>query len=233
MPQKTIIHLSDIHSDQAGIRKIRGDILLVSGDLSRSGTKKEIEEALAWIRGYPCGAKIVVPGNHDRWAFDHLQEFRKAAGGMGVTTLIDESYFCEGFHVYGMPWISCKDEWKWPESDSAWTMTEGDPALGSKVAAIPDGADILITHAPPKSVCDSPPPGSYFHRLGEPNPGCGELLRFLQNRQAPLLWCAGHVHGVSLVRQHRRTIVSNAARSVHRFMLEGNRVVSWGRIQAF
>lgn len=42
-----------------------GDILIHGGDLTQSGSFKELQEALDWLRSQPHHTKIVIAGNHD------------------------------------------------------------------------------------------------------------------------------------------------------------------------
>lgn len=59
----SVVCISDTHNSQPKLPD--GDILLHAGDLTQSGTFKELQATLAWLRAQPHLIKIVVAGNHD------------------------------------------------------------------------------------------------------------------------------------------------------------------------
>lgn len=59
----SIVCISDTHNSQSKLPD--GDILIHVGDLTQSGSLKELEAALAWLRSQSHPTKIVVAGNHD------------------------------------------------------------------------------------------------------------------------------------------------------------------------
>ncbi|KAK0378862.1 metallophosphoesterase domain-containing protein [Colletotrichum limetticola] len=59
----TVVCVSDTHNTKP--RLPPGDILVHAGDLTASGTRRELREALGWIRAQPHRFKVVVAGNHD------------------------------------------------------------------------------------------------------------------------------------------------------------------------
>ncbi|MEA1944811.1 MAG: metallophosphoesterase [Euryarchaeota archaeon] len=72
-----IVHLSDLHisgahflSDVAesvvqSTNEIAPDIVVVTGDLTQNGSRREFEDAREWIDRIDCKNKVIVPGNHD------------------------------------------------------------------------------------------------------------------------------------------------------------------------
>ncbi|OHF02445.1 metallophosphoesterase domain-containing protein [Colletotrichum orchidophilum] len=59
----TVVCISDTHNTQP--RLPPGDILVHAGDLTASGTEKELQETLDWLKKQPHRYKVVVAGNHD------------------------------------------------------------------------------------------------------------------------------------------------------------------------
>ncbi|KXH29797.1 metallophosphoesterase domain-containing protein [Colletotrichum simmondsii] len=59
----TVVCVSDTHNTKPHLPP--GDILVHAGDLTASGTRRELREALEWIRAQPHRFKVVVAGNHD------------------------------------------------------------------------------------------------------------------------------------------------------------------------
>ncbi|KAJ0322844.1 hypothetical protein COL5a_008673 [Colletotrichum fioriniae] len=59
----TVVCVSDTHNTKP--RLPPGDVLVHAGDLTASGTKRELREALRWIRAQPHRFKVIVAGNHD------------------------------------------------------------------------------------------------------------------------------------------------------------------------
>jgi 3',5'-cyclic AMP phosphodiesterase CpdA len=69
-----VVHLSDLHfgalasGRPEGLRSAviaaKPDLVVVSGDLSQSGTEAELKEATAFLAGLPQ-PQLIVPGNHD------------------------------------------------------------------------------------------------------------------------------------------------------------------------
>ncbi len=69
-----IAHLSDLHFGAASVRAVEAlldsltvkapDLIVITGDLTQEGRKKEFEEAGAFLEKLPTKA-FVIPGNHD------------------------------------------------------------------------------------------------------------------------------------------------------------------------
>ncbi|KAK1688460.1 Metallo-dependent phosphatase-like protein [Colletotrichum godetiae] len=95
----TVVCISDTHNTKP--RLPPGDILVHAGDLTASGTKRELREALAWIRAQPHRFKVVVAGNHDLCLdeeFERRQRSKEKGKGkakevkLGREALDDEGY---------------------------------------------------------------------------------------------------------------------------------------------
>ncbi|CAI7603241.1 unnamed protein product [Penicillium glandicola] len=162
----SIVCVSDTHNSQPILPD--GDILIHAGDLTQSGSLKELQATLTWLRNQPHPTKIVVAGNHDllldagRDDSDQaVSERAQLDWGEIIYLENEEITVCANgrqLRVYGSPLT--------PRNGT-------DP--------VPDGADVLITHGPPCGHLDSV------------NLGCTQLLRELW-RVRPRLHLFGHTH---------------------------------------
>ncbi|GAB1320296.1 hypothetical protein MFIFM68171_10506 [Madurella fahalii] len=59
----SVVCISDTHNFQLALPD--GDILVHAGDLTQSGSLKELQAMVDWLRLQPHSIKIVIAGNHD------------------------------------------------------------------------------------------------------------------------------------------------------------------------
>lgn len=172
----TIVCISDTHNSQAELPD--GDVLVHAGDLTQSGTLKELQAALDWLRAQPHAHKIVIAGNHDTIldpSRDPGDERARLEWG-DITYLCNESAIVHCANgrrllVYGSP-LSPRhgnSAFQYPRSEDVWT------------GAVPDGVDVLVTHCPPRG------------HLDLLSLGCSHLIREVW-RTRPRLHVFGHVH---------------------------------------
>jgi len=79
-----VAHLSDLHFGRvdpgaanalhARLRELSPDLVVVTGDLTQSGRRREFAEAAAVLGGV-AGEKLVVPGNHDAPVYNLARRF--------------------------------------------------------------------------------------------------------------------------------------------------------------
>lgn len=180
----SVVYISDTHNSQPNLPD--GDILIHAGDLTQSGTLKELQAALAWLQSQPHPVKIVVAGNHDILldpdqdrsapsAPDDAARQRRALvwGDIVYLENAEKTIVCpNGRHlrIYGSPLSPRHGNWafQYPRPKDVWK----DKA--------PPGVDILITHGPPLAHLDL-------------QLGCVHLLKELW-RVRPRLHVFGHVH---------------------------------------
>lgn len=172
----TVVCVSDTHNSQAELPD--GDILIHAGDLTQSGTLKELQAALDWLRAQPHAHKIVIAGNHDTIldpSRDPGEERARLDWG-DMTYLCNESATIQCANgrrllVYGSPLSPRHGNWafQYPRSEDVWA------------GAVPDGVDILVTHCPPRA------------HLDLLSLGCSHLIREIW-RTRPRLHVFGHVH---------------------------------------
>jgi len=111
----TIAHLSDLHfgridphalnSLRAVLGEIAPDLLLITGDLTQSGRRREFEEAGRFLRSLDCPF-FAVPGNHDAPVynlaarfFDPWGRFRRHIGESGVAAFENEDVLLIGVNT--------------------------------------------------------------------------------------------------------------------------------------
>ncbi|SPQ27448.1 cc3b843d-3db8-42c1-82e1-65eff0d88a0f [Thermothielavioides terrestris] len=180
----SVVCVSDTHNSQPALPD--GDVLIHAGDLTQSGTARELREAVAWLRAQPHPVKIVVAGNHDLLLDPGQDNERRGAGNaVSERQAIDwgDIIYLENasttvtcpngrrLRVYGSPYSARHGNWafQYPRGDDVWAGT------------VPRDVDVLVTHGPPRAHLD-------LLRLG-----CVHLLRELW-RVRPRLHVFGHVH---------------------------------------
>ncbi|KAL1861603.1 hypothetical protein Daus18300_008719 [Diaporthe australafricana] len=172
----TVVCVSDTHNVQAALPD--GDILIHAGDLTQSGTPRELQAALDWLNAQSHAHKIVVAGNHDT-VLDPSRAAEDESAQLdwgGITYLRGESATVQcangrRLRVYGIPLSPRHGNWafQYPRSEDVWAGT------------VPHGVDILVTHGAPRAHLD------LMHL------GCPHLLREVW-RTRPRLHVFGHVH---------------------------------------
>jgi hypothetical protein len=184
-----VVCISDTHNGTPQVPD--GDLLIHAGDLTNTGTVKELQTQIAWIAALPHKHKIVIAGNHDTF-LDPVSRQTLAPEDrigeidwQGVTYLQCTSttlVFPEqgrNLTVYGSPHVplcgGSNFAFQYPRHLDSWT------------AEIPSDADIVVTHTPPRYHRDVSS-GSF-----SPN-GCAGLLKAMW-RVKPLLHVCGHIHG--------------------------------------
>lgn len=177
--------ISDTHNSQPQLPY--GDILIHAGDLTQSGSFKELQAALDWIKQQSHPHKIVVAGNHDllldtgcddRPGGREASTERLSLSWGEIIYLRDSSteVLCNNgrtLRVYGSPMFCEHGNWafQYPRS------------RGREIWAgrVPESTDILVTHGPPRA------------HLDLLDLGCPGLLAEIW-RIRPALHVFGHIH---------------------------------------
>ncbi|KAL3483852.1 Metallo-dependent phosphatase-like protein [Aspergillus germanicus] len=192
-----IVCISDTHNTTPSLPD--GDILIHAGDLTQSGSRRELEAQIAWLDAQPHRFKVVVAGNHEICLDSNFtstsgskvrqpaQEEEKGNKGeepidwksliylqnTSTTLHIDST---RELRIFGSPCTPKHGNWafQYPRTQvGIWDEMD-----------IPEDIDILITHGPPRAHLD----------LGFM--GCEGLRNFLWTMERkPLLHVFGHVHG--------------------------------------
>ena len=181
-----ILHLSDTHGMHAQIPLSRFDgidMVIHSGDCSNSknlmNSMVEISEFLEWYQQVPVGIKIFVAGNHDtaiaRKRIDHADMLLR-----DIIYLENESIEIEGLKIWGSPITPTFGDWSFMKArDKTHEVWKN----------IPNDADIVIVHGPPKGVRDLS-----YNRQNQLEM-CGDLAltkRIFEVK--PKLMLFGHIH---------------------------------------
>lgn len=206
-----ILHISDTHGmhDLFSRKMFDGiDMVIHSGDCSNSGYLQqsilEVTNFLNWYEMLPVAYKIFVAGNHDTAIARNA--IRQADIEMrGIIYLENEYVEIEGLKIWGSPITPTFGDWSFmkarDKTHEVWKT-------------IPDDADIVIIHGPPKGVRDLS-----YDRLNNLEM-CGDLA--LTKRISvikPKLVLFGHIHnckdienqGVSTYSRMPNTKFSNAS----------------------
>lgn len=169
-----IVCLSDTHGRHGEIDVPDGDLLVVTGDLTKRGTREQLEAVDRWLGTLRHRHKVVIAGNHDFV----LEERPEAARWItNAVYLQDEGTTIEGLRVYGSPWQPRFFDW-------AFNLDRGAP-LRAVWDRIPAGIDVLLTHGPPRGILDRTVRGEEV--------GCDDL-REAVFRVRPRLHVFGHIH---------------------------------------
>ncbi|KAK1760652.1 putative rhamnogalacturonate lyase C [Echria macrotheca] len=206
-----IVCISDTHN--CTIKLPKGDVLIHAGDLTNSGSYSELSKAIQWLEKTDFEVKIVVAGNHDvtldqpfysrNWERFHSTEAQDTSRCLSLLQSSESIIYLRhepatvrlrdskgpqtGFKVFGSPYSPGSGLWAfgYDDTDDA-DDKRSEPAASKIWNSIPSDIDILVTHTPPRTYCDTCP------RTGQPL-GC-EHLRQTITRVRPRLHVCGHIH---------------------------------------
>ncbi|OJJ70544.1 hypothetical protein ASPBRDRAFT_56332 [Aspergillus brasiliensis CBS 101740] len=198
--------VSDTHAytpSEAGFKLPAGDVLIHAGDLTNHGSAAELRKTMSWIATADFEVKIIICGNHDitldpDFYAEHgssfhghrLEDTQKCLeivtqASPSIVYLRHQSALIRLtrpngpntiFKVFGSPYSQSPGTWAYGyESSNA----------GALWNSIPLDTDIIVTHTPPNSHCDS--------RVEGISVGC-TALRGALSRVRPSLAVCGHVH---------------------------------------
>jgi len=164
-----------------------GDILIHAGDFMNAGWNEM--EAVMFFKWFDeidnYDTKILIAGNHDRWAENNPEEFKGILTGYKTIEYLQDEELAiyydgpngdmpeENIRIYGSPWQP--------------NLPRHGEEMKAKWDAIPDNTDILVTHGPPFGYLDIP--GGQSIRVG-----C-EMLRERVEAFKPKIHVFGHIHG--------------------------------------
>jgi predicted phosphohydrolase len=179
-PTIRVVCISDTHNNTTAIPN--GDLLIHAGDLSNSGTVREIQAQLDWLDSLPHKEKIVIAGNHDSYFDPKSRKSKDKTAGRDLNFkslryLENKAITLEfkggrKLNFYGAPDIpQCGG------SSFAFQYQRDTPTWTNR---IPRETDVLITHTPPRYHLDL-------------NLGCSSLLQEIW-RVRPRLHVFGHIH---------------------------------------
>lgn len=189
-----LVCISDTHTHHSKLVLPDGDILVHSGDFSKTGRVREMIPFFKWFASQPHKHKVLVAGNHDltldedhykyewrRWhpvPEDDVSIRAYLAREEGITYLLDREVNLDGVRIYGSPWQPAFGGW-------GFNLDRGSNELKRVWANIPEGLDVLVTHGPPYGIRDQLDTGEAV--------GCGDLLEAVE-RTVPRVHVFGHIH---------------------------------------
>jgi Icc-related predicted phosphoesterase len=182
-----IVAISDLHGWLPEIPSC--DLLLIAGDIcpdfrgsANPALRRSVAERqgvwlrdvfAAWLETQSCGHAVLCWGNHDYAGELPASSVPKLAADV----LTDQESQWNGFRIYATPWTFF--------APRIWAFDVTLPELAHRMARIPDGIDILITHGPPYGVLDRTADGDLAGSRS-----LGDAVR----RVRPRLHVFGHIH---------------------------------------
>lgn len=157
------------------------DMLIFAGDCSNPKapalSAPEVLNFIEWYESIKVPIKLWIAGNHDIAIEAKLVRPKEIC--KTTTYLQHESIEIEGLTVFGSPYTPTFQNW---------AFNVARHKIGNYWNKIPPHTDILITHGPPKGICDL----AYHDRVLE---RCGDkaLLSHVLAIQ-PKLHVFGHIH---------------------------------------
>lgn len=194
-----ILHLSDTHGLHKNLRSLpEADVIVHSGDFTFAGSEEEAYDFMNWFRNLPYEHKVFIAGNHDMCMYgaDPIEGLSP-----NVHYLYNNSIVIDDMKFYGIPMFmeDCMDG-----------------KLDMFINNIPDDVDILITHMPPKGICDIADYGKGLEHRG--NATLAEHLKVLH----PTCHLFGHEHDAYGMATIGNVIYSNACVVDSRYNLINN-----------
>jgi Icc-related predicted phosphoesterase len=213
-----IVALSDLHGHLPEVQPC--DLLIVAGDVcpDRVGealaehdpTAQKVwfdESVRPWLAASPAAHRILTWGNHD-WcgqACNFQGDSPNVASSTALQILVDGGTSVPGNGAAGRAisvWAT-----PWSRRFMHWAFMKSREELAEIYAAIPEGIDVLVSHAPPYGYGDR----SIDGQTGEvEHLGSRELLAAIA-RVKPRLVICGHIHGGHGYFEYNATAIYNVS----------------------
>lgn len=172
-----LICISDTHGLHNKIIYPKGEILIISGDITERGNLSEAKRALDFFSSLDYQQIILIAGNHD---FCFENNFNKTGKLLkrykNIIYLNDSGIEINGFKIWGSP---VQPIFYW------WAFNKTSKQLKKHWNMIPEDTDMLITHTPPYSILDK-------NDFGQ-NCGCVDLYNRIQKLNLKY-HIFGHIH---------------------------------------
>lgn len=158
------VAISDTHGCHRQLELPAGDVLIHAGDVCDRGNQDHVDDFFDWFANLDFAHKLLIWGNHDFNIADNRLLFPDPIPD-GIVILDHREYQIGETKIFGVPTPANKREENWD--------------------AIPLGADIVVTHRPPKGILD-------VSRLRGPQ-GSRRLTQRI-TEVAPAIHLFGHIH---------------------------------------
>lgn len=196
----SLVVLSDTHLGHADIAVPPADVLLHAGDFGKwNASLDAVVQFNAWLGSLPHPVKVVIAGNHDKFAaatlratltnatFLHNQSALILVHGDNSVSLAlpgdvdaaDDADVVARLKLHGHPQTQGRS-FVYRANAHSTSLDERHRLC----AAIDDDVDILLSHAPPFGILD----------LSSKHEGCAALRRRVEEIN-PMLHVFGHCHG--------------------------------------
>jgi predicted phosphodiesterase len=156
------------------------DMIIHCGDFSND-TESTSNNFIEWYGNLPYKYKILIAGNHDKYAFENNEDFKRICKELDIIYLEDSSITIEGVKFYGTPWVT-------DVGDQSFMMDDFE--LSEIWDNIPLDTEILITHTPQAYVLDT-----FYDGNNEYNVGSRTLSEAMNKFVKLRFHLFGHVHG--------------------------------------
>lgn len=188
--------VSDTHGLHARLSIEPTDVLVHCGDFSIKGRKTELLRLLDWMAAQPATYRLLVLGNHDRYARERPAETLAACDEAGVVWLDGSGVRIDSVHWWGSA--------RMPPFRARGTEATSDPERRAHWSTIPSDVDVLVTHVPPFGIGDRAFDGTPL--------GCVDLREAVLEK-APKIHVFGHIHEAhgAFREEGHRTAFYNAA----------------------
>lgn len=189
--------LSDTHRQHVDYTDLLkaggGDLLIHTGDADcfDENTWKTFANWAKKVSSYFEYGMILVPGNHDTYIQEYLEECREDLNGTKVRLLVNEEITVAGLRIYGSPYVQPTGH---PRYNA---FTANGEHLEELWEGFPFGLDLLCTHGPASGVLDD--------WLGDP--WLFEAIR----QKKPKVHIFGHIHEKAGSIQRGETLHVNSA----------------------
>jgi Icc-related predicted phosphoesterase len=199
--------ISDVHGqfNRIDSNLIKGHVLIVCGDsLKFSYDEKALREFNTWLGKTKPRHKIVIWGNHNKFAYRHPKLAEQIM--TNAVVLNDSGIEIDGVKFWGSPITRTFMNWAFMRDDN----TED---IENHYNMIPEDTDVLITHGPNYGILDE-------NNVGEK---CGSVS--LLNKVfkiKPKLHLFGHIHHSNGVYTNNDTTFVNASLLNDNYFMEFN-----------
>lgn len=187
------VTISDTHGKHRGLNLPDGDVIIHSGDFCHYGSDDDMHDFLKWFNELEFKIKILVGGNHDFFAAEQSEKFKKILPD-GIIYLNDSGTKINGINIWGSPVQPDLIGWAFGKKRGTEMKKHWD--------LIPENTNILITHTPPFGILDKSRSGKSI--------GCEELSNRLKDLKIKF-HIFGHVHASYGEEQNGKTKFINAS----------------------
>ena len=183
-----IYAMSDMHGHLKLYRpNDDADIVILAGDIAPSDIEEEDvlnwfnSNFKSWCEEWRDAVILILPGNHDRFLHEHYREVHLVKNAKFI---VDRLVEVSGLKIYGTPWCKSKHLGKHLKAQ-IFETSEG--VMAMMFENIPEGLDILVSHAPPYIAEDE--------KFNDERKCLGVLTeRFKMMKRPPRFVICGHLH---------------------------------------